>query len=94
LTQGGPGALKPQAAGPNLNPGGVLGSSVEETARAIRPLLVGLLAVAILLLGIASLPRVATPDSRAAFLLASHRGEIAGLGTAALVAVVIAYVLG
>jgi hypothetical protein len=34
------------------------------------------------------------PESRAAFLLASHRGEIVGLGTAALVAVVIAYVLG
>ena len=65
LTQGGPGSLKPQSAGPNLNPGGVLGSSVEETARAIRPLLVGLLVFAILLLGIASLPRVATPESRA-----------------------------
>ena len=94
LTQAGPGSLKPQAAGPNLNPGGVLGSSVEETARAIRPMLVGLLVFAILLLGIASLPRVATPESRASDILASHRSEIAGLGAVAFVAVVIAFILG
>jgi hypothetical protein len=90
---GGPGSLKPQSAGPSLHPGGVLGSSVEETARAIRPLLVGLLGVAILLLGIASLPRVATPESRAGDVLASHRTEIAGLGAVAFVAVVIAFLL-
>jgi hypothetical protein len=94
LTQGAPRSLKPQTAGPNLHPGGVLGSSVEETARAIRPLLVGLLVLAIVLLGIASLPRVATPESRAGDLLATHRGEIAGLGAAAFVAVVITFLLG
>jgi hypothetical protein len=94
LTQGGPESLKPQSAGPSLHPGGVLGSSVEETARAIRPLLVGLLAFAILLLGTASLPRVATPESRAGDLLASHRSEIAGVGAVAFVAVVIAFILG
>lgn len=94
LTQGGPGPLAPQAAGPALHPGGVLGSSVEATARAIRPLLVSLLAFAIALLGIASLPRVATPESRAGDLLATHRREIACLGTAALVAVLITFLLG
>jgi hypothetical protein len=94
LAQGSPQAAEPQTGGPSLHPGGVLGSTVEETARAIRPLLVGILALAIVLLGIASLPRVATPESRAGDLLASHRGEIAGLGTAALVAVVIAFLLG
>ena len=94
LTQGGPGLPTPQAAGPALRSGGVLGSSIEETARAIRPLLVGLLAFAIALLGIASLPRVATPESRAGDLLARHRREIAGLGTAALIAVLITFLAG
>jgi hypothetical protein len=77
-----------------VHPGGVLGSSVEEAARAIRPLLVGLLAFAIVFLGIASLPRVATPESRMGYLLATHRGNIACLGTVALVAVVITFLLG
>jgi hypothetical protein len=85
---------EPQTAGPSLHAGGVLGASVERTARAIRPLLVGLLALAIVLLGIASLPRVATPESRAGDLLATHRSEIAGLGAAALVAVVITFLVG
>ena len=94
LAQGGPGLLAPQGAGPALHSGGVLGSSVEETARAIRPLLVGVLAFAIALLGIASLPRVATPESRASDLLARHRRELAGLGTAALIAVLITFLVG
>ena len=85
---------EPQTAGPSLHAGGVLGASVEKTARAIRPLLVGLLALAIVLLGVASLPRVATPESRAGDLLATHRSEIAGLGAAALVAVVITFLVG
>ena len=93
FTDDGPGSLKPQSAGPSLHAGGVLGSSVEETARAIRPLLVGLLGVAILLLGIASLPRVATPESRAGDVFAGPR-TIAGLGAVAFVAVVIAFLLG
>jgi hypothetical protein len=83
-----------QTAGPSLHPGGVLGASIERTARAIRPVLVGLLAFAIVFLGIASLPRVATPESRAGDLLATHRSEIAGLGAAALVAVVITFLVG
>jgi hypothetical protein len=73
----------------------VLASSVERAVRVVRPVLIALLALAILLLTVASLPRLASvPDSRANELLARHRIEIAGLGTAAFVAVVIAFVLG
>lgn len=79
--------------GPNLH-SGVLASSVEKTARAIRPLLVALLALAILLLGVASLPREAVPEPRVHDLLARHRVEVAGLGAAALVAVALAFLLG
>jgi len=46
------------------------------------------------LLGIAALPRLVLPDSRANELLAEHRAEIAGLGAAAFVAVVVAFLLG
>jgi hypothetical protein len=79
--------------GPNLH-SGVLASSVEKTARAIRPLLVALLALAILLLGVASLPREAVPEPRMHYLLARHRVELAGLWAAALVAVALAFLLG
>jgi hypothetical protein len=79
--------------GPNLH-SGVLASSVEKTARAIRPLLVALLALAILLLGVASLPREAVPELRMHYLLMRHRVELAGLGAAALVAVALAFLLG
>lgn len=82
------------AVGVNSHSGAVLASSIEKAARVVRPLLVALLALAILLLAVASLPRQALADSRANELLAQHRMEIAGLGTAAFVAVVIAFVLG
>jgi hypothetical protein len=71
---------------------GVLGSSVEKTARAIQPLLVALLALAIILLAVASLPREAVPGPRAHDTLARHRLELAGLG-AGLGAVALAYFL-
>jgi len=76
--------------GPNLH-SGVLASSVEKTARVIRPLLVALFALAILLLGVASLPSEAVPEARMHDLLARHRVELAGLGAAALVAVAVAF---
>ena len=79
--------------GQNLH-SGVLATSVEKAARAIRPLLVALLALAILLLGVASLPREAAPEPRMHYLLARHRVELAGLGAAALVAVALAFLLG
>jgi type IV secretory pathway TrbD component len=72
---------------------GVLGSTIEKTARAIQPLLVALLAVAIILLALASLPRVAVSEPRFNDVLVRHRAEIAGLGAAALVAVAVALLL-
>jgi hypothetical protein len=92
-----PAAGQPSASGPSggiRHSGAVLASSVEKAARAVRPVLVALLALSIVLLAIASLPRLAVPESRANELLARHRLEIAGLGTAALVAVVIAFLHG
>jgi hypothetical protein len=91
-------AGKPSASGPigggNSHSGAVLGSSVEKASRAVRPVLIALLALAIALLAIASLPRLAVPESRANELLARHRTEIAVLGAAAFVAVVITFLLG
>jgi len=90
-------AEQPSASGSSggiSHSGAVLASSVEKAARAVRPVLVALLVLSIVLLAIASLPRLAVPESRANELLARHRMEIAGLGTAALVAVVIAFLLG
>jgi hypothetical protein len=80
--------------GTSSSSGAVLGSTVEKAARTIRPLLVALLALAILLLGVASLPRMAVPEARTGDLLARHRTEIAGLGAAAFVAVLITFLLG
>lgn len=95
----GPPAISPKTgaseglapSGPRLH--GILGSSIAETARAIRPLLVALLVLAILLLSVASLPQAAIPDRRTHELLARHRIEVAGLGVAALVAVALAFLL-
>jgi len=74
--------------------GRVLGTTVAKAARAIQPLLVALLALAIVLLGLASLPGMALPESRTSDLLARHRIEIAGLGAAAFAAVVIGFLIG
>jgi len=73
---------------------GVLASTAEEAARAIRPVLVALLAASILLLGLASLPNPAVPGARLNHLLVQHRLELAGLGAVALVGVAIAFILG
>jgi hypothetical protein len=72
----------------------VLGTSVAKAARTIQPLLVALLALAIVLLALASLPRMALPEARTSDLLARHRVEIAGLGAVAFAAVVIGLLLG
>jgi len=82
----------PAARGPNLH-SGVLATSVEKTAQAIRPLLVALLALAILLLALASVPRLGVAEPRFNYLLARHRLELAGLGAASLVAVALAFLL-
>jgi len=78
---------------PSLHPGGVLGSSVEETARAIQPLLVAMLAAAIVLLGLASLPRAALVEPKFGDLLARYRVGVAALGAGVLVAGVLALLL-
>jgi hypothetical protein len=80
------------AHGPNLH-SGVLASSADKTARAIRPLLVALLGLAIVLLAVAALPGAAVAEPRVHDALARHRLEIAGLGAAALVAVALAFLL-
>jgi len=77
---------------PNLN-SGVLGSSVQKTAKALQPLLLALLAVSIVLLSLASLPRAAVSEPHFNDLLARHRAEITALGAAALVAVALAFLL-
>jgi hypothetical protein len=81
-----------RGSGSGTDSGGVLGSNIEKTVRALRPALIALLLAAIVLLGIASLPRFAVPGPRAHELLAQHRLEIAGVG-AALFAVVVAFLL-
>ena len=73
---------------------GVLAATLEKTAEAIRPVIVFLLGLAILLLAVASLPRTAVPDPRFHEVLARHRVDVAGVGAAALVAVVIIFLLG
>jgi hypothetical protein len=73
---------------------GVLAASFEKTAEAIRPVIVFMLGLAILLLAVASLPRTAVPDPRVHDVLARHRVDLAGVGAAALVAVVILFLLG
>jgi type IV secretory pathway TrbD component len=73
---------------------GVLAASLEKTAEAIRPVIVFLLGLAILLLAVAALPRTAVPDPRFHDVLARHRVDLAGVGAAALVAVVILFLFG
>jgi hypothetical protein len=70
---------------------GVLAASIEKTADALRPIVLFLLAMAIVLLGVASLPRTALPDPRVHDLLAQHRVDLAGVGAAALVAVALLF---
>ena len=78
----------------NTRPGAVLGATLARAARAFQPLLVGLLALAIALLGIASLPRLATTGSAANQLLGRYRIAIAGLGATALTAGLIMFLAG
>lgn len=97
-TQGEPPSSAPQRSASGLptepkDPSGVLGSTMQKTARAIRPVLVALLALAIVMLALASLPGFAVPEPRVNEVLARHRLEIAGLGAAALVAVALAFLL-
>jgi hypothetical protein len=93
LSPGRPSANGPVLRSGSLPSGGVLGSTAAQAARAVRPILVALLALAIVLLGIASLPRLAFVDRRTNDLLATRRLEIAALGAAAFIAVVITFLV-
>ncbi|HEX7143942.1 MAG TPA: hypothetical protein VF225_01415 [Gaiellaceae bacterium] len=75
--------------GANTRSGSVLGASLTRAARALEPLVIGLLGLAIALLGIASLPRFATTGSPTNEFLDRYRIAIAGLGATALAAVVV-----
>ena len=86
FSPGGDSAGSPAAPGSEFPTGGVLASAVEETARALQPAPIVLLAAAIVLLAVASLPRVAVAGDRVNDTLARHRLEIAAVGAAALVA--------
>jgi hypothetical protein len=72
---------------------GVLAATLEKTAEALRPIVVVLLALAIILLGVASLPRAAVPDPRVHDLLARHRVDLAGVGAVALLAVALLFLV-
>ena len=50
------------AQGANTHSGAVLGTTIAKAARAVQPLVVALLALAIVLLALASLPRMAPPN--------------------------------
>src|SRR5262249_7294669 len=80
------------AHGPKF-PSGVLASAAEKTVRALEPLLIALLAASIVLFGVASLPREVLPGPRLHDALARHRLEVAGLGAAALVGALLAFLL-
>ena len=84
----------PAANAPDPHQAGVLGSTVQKAAEAVRPALVALLALAIVFLGLASQPKTALADPRLNELLAKHRFEFAALGAAALVAAALAFLLG
>jgi hypothetical protein len=61
--------------------------------RVLRPALIALLAAAIVLLGLSSMPREAFSEPRLNNLLVRHRLEIAVLGTVAFVAVLVAFLI-
>jgi hypothetical protein len=71
----------------------VLGADIADAARSASPFLIALLGAAILLLGTASLPQPAVPGGPVGDGLARHRGVIAGLGAAALVAAAVTLLL-
>jgi hypothetical protein len=83
------------AGGNSAEPGGVLGSTVAEAARAIKAWLVALLAFAIAVLTVASVPQLAGGrDSHLNEMLARHRIQFVAVGAAALAAAIVVFLLG
>jgi hypothetical protein len=62
-----------------------------ETAKS--PLVIALLGLAVMMLGLAAVPRTAIADPRGMGLVAAHRVELAAAGTAALLAAIVAMML-
>jgi hypothetical protein len=65
--------------------------AVAEKAKS--PIVIALLGLAVLMLGLAAVPRTAIADPRVTALVATHRLELAGAGTAALLAAIVAMML-
>src|SRR5205807_9823526 len=83
-----PAATRPQQKS-TVHPHGVLGAHftrIVEAVKSIPPILFAVVGLAILLLGIASLPLSVAPGGRAAAALAHRRGVIAFAGATALAA--------
>jgi hypothetical protein len=100
----GSGSTAAPGAGPEQGRGGVLAERRSEEpshssvlgvpAHKAFPLLVlAVIGLSILLLGVGVLPRTAIPHARAAQIVAEYRPMIATAGAAALIGVVIAYLL-
>ncbi|MFY9580407.1 MAG: hypothetical protein WAQ33_13915 [Gaiellaceae bacterium] len=82
--------------------GGVAGKShtsaspfapAEVTKQVTNPVVIAALAAAVLLLGLAAVPKAAIPDPRLTDALARHRVEVALAGGAALAAAILALLL-
>ncbi len=65
----------------------------SAAGKAANPVVIALLALAVLILGLAALPRAAVPDPRVTALVAEHRVALTTAGTAALAAAVVAMLL-
>jgi hypothetical protein len=66
----------------------------EAVKRAANPIVIALLLLAVLIFGVAALPRAVVADPRMMAAVASHRAELAVAGTGILAAAVIAMLLG
>jgi hypothetical protein len=66
----------------------------EAVKRAMNPIVIGLLLLAVLIFGVAALPRTVVADPRMMAAVATHRAELAVAGAGVLAAAVVAMLLG
>lgn len=71
----------------------IASGAISAVEKAKSPIVIALLGLAVLMLGLAGLPRAAVADPRVMALVAAHRLELAVAGTSALLAAVIAMML-
>lgn len=71
----------------------VASSAISAVGKAKSPIVIALLGLAVLMLGLAAVPRAAVADPRVMTLVAAHRVELALAGTAALFVAVVAMLL-